>query len=225
MSTTDDDSSDSTLAATAGPVDMKLEVVVIPVSDIDRAKDFYEALGWRLDADIVDGDLRLVQFTPPGACCSVQFGTNLTPAPPGSAQGLYLVASDIELARNELVRRGVEVSGVYHCATGFACRFDTWANSRVGGLAPGRSSYSSFASFRDPDGNGWLLQEVTTRFPGRVGSAETRFSSASDLAGALRRARAAHGAHERDLGDLDSSWPDWYAAYMVAEQSGAELPR
>jgi catechol 2,3-dioxygenase-like lactoylglutathione lyase family enzyme len=204
---------------------MKLEVVVVPVSDVDRAKEFYEQLGWRLDADIADGDVRLVQFTPPGACCSVQFGTNLTPAPPGSAQGLYLVVSDIEVARNDLVRRGVEVSEVYHCATGFACRFDTSANSRVSGLAPGRSSYSSFASFRDADGNGWLLQEVTKRSPGRVGSAEARFSSVSDLAGALWRARAAHGAHERQPGEADASWPEWYAAYIVAEQSGAELPK
>jgi len=225
MSTNEDSGRGSNLAAGAGSVDMKLEVVVIPVSDVERAKEFYEQLGWRLDADVVVGDVRLAQFTPPGAGCSIQFGTNLTPASPGSAQGLYLVVSDIEVARNELVRRGAEVSEVYHCATGFACRFDTWANGRVGGLAPGRSSYSSFASFRDPDGNRWLLQEVTNRLPGRVGSAEARFSSASDLAGALRRARAAHGEHERRIGEADASWPDWYAAYIVAEQSGAELPK
>ncbi|HTV12501.1 MAG TPA: VOC family protein [Acidimicrobiales bacterium] len=225
MSTTEDSSRGSSLAASTDGVDMKLEVVIVPVSDVDRAKEFYEQLGWRLDADVVDGDFRLVQFTPPGAGCSIQFGTNLTPASPGSAQGLHLVVSDIEAARDDLVRRGVEVSEVYHCATGLSCRFDTWANNRVSGLAPGRSSYGSFASFRDPDGNGWLLQEVRARFPGRVGSAGITFGSAGDLAGALRRARTAHGAHERHMGEEDASWPDWYAAYIAAEQSGAELPR
>lgn len=230
MSTTEESGRGSDLAAATDGVGMKLEVVVIPVSDVDRAKEFYEQLGWRLDADIFDGDVRLVQFTPPGGGCSVQFGTNLTTAPPGLVQALYLVVPDIEVARNDLVERGVEVSELYHCATGFACRFGTWANSRASGLDPGRRSYSSFASFRDPDGNGWLLQEVTTRLPGRADPGVTSFSSVSDLAGALRRARAAHGAHERHMGDADVSgpdvsWPDWYAAYMVAEQSGAALPR
>ena len=224
MSTTEDSSQGSGPPASTEAVDMKLEVVVVPVSDVERAKQFYQRLGWRLDADIAVAGVRLVQLTPPGAGCSVQFGTNLTPAPPGSAQGLYLVVSDIGAARNDLVRRGVEVSEVYHCATGFACRFDTWPDGRVSGLAPDRGTYGSFASFRDPDGNGWLLQEVTARLPGRVSPAETRFSSVSDLAGALRRARAAHGAHERRLAEDDTSWPDWYAAYIVAEQSGAELP-
>ena len=225
MSTTEDSSRGSRLAAKGNSVDMKLEVVVIPVSDADRAKRFYDQLGWRLDADISVGEVRLVQFTPPGATCSLQFGTNLAPASPGSPHSLYLVVSDIEVARNDLVRRGVEVSEVYHCATGFACRFDAWASDRVDGLAPGRDSYGSFASFRDPDGNQWLLQEVTTRLPGRVGPSEICFSSVSELAGALRRARAAHGEHERHIGGTDVSWPDWYAAYIVAEQSGAALPR
>jgi catechol 2,3-dioxygenase-like lactoylglutathione lyase family enzyme len=223
MSTTEDNSQGSSMAPRPGSIDMKLEVVLLPVSDVDRAKQFYEQLGWRLDADVAVGDVRLVQLTPPGGGCSVQFGTNLTPAPPGSAQG-YLIVSDVEVARSELLRRGAEVSEVYHCSTGFACRFDAWAEARVSGLAPGRSSYSSFASFRDPDGNGWLLQEVTARLPGRVNSSEVRFSSAADLAAALQRARAAHGAHERHLGDADAGWPDWYAAYILAEQTGAELP-
>ncbi|MGO9873124.1 MAG: VOC family protein [Acidimicrobiia bacterium] len=147
---------------------MNLEVVVIPVSDIDRAKDFYETLGWRLDADVVDDPFRLVQMTPPGSNCSVQFGTGLTTAPPGSAQALYLVVGDIEATRDELLGHGVDVSPAFHCATGFACRFggaDT--KGRVAGPEPQRRSYASFASFRDPDGNGWLLQEITTRLPGR----------------------------------------------------------
>jgi len=223
MSTTEDSSRGPSPASGTGSVGMTLEVVVVPVSDVDRAKQFYERLGWRLDADIVADGVRLVQFTPQGEGCSVQFGTNLTPAPPGSAQA-YLVVADIEVARDQLVRRGVDISEVYHCATGFACRFDVWADGRGSGVAPGRKSYGSFASFRDPDGNGWLLQEVTERLPGRFSSPEVRFSSASELAGALQRARAAHGAYERHLGDADLSWPDWYATYIVAEQTGGELP-
>jgi catechol 2,3-dioxygenase-like lactoylglutathione lyase family enzyme len=205
-------------------VDLKLEVVVIPVSDVDRAKEFYGSLGWRLDADIAAGeDFHLIQFTPPGSECSVQFGTNVTSATPGSAQGLYLIVSDIEPARDELFARDVEVSEVFHEGTRGA-RFHRATNGRVSGPAPDRSSYRSFASFSDPDGNGWLFQEVTTRLPGRIDPATTSFASASDLAGALRRASAAHGEHEKRIGEADPDWPDWYAEYMVREQSGQELP-
>jgi catechol 2,3-dioxygenase-like lactoylglutathione lyase family enzyme len=197
----------------------KLEVVTIPVSDVDRAKAFYGRLGWRLDADFSKDDGRVVQFTPPGSQCSVHFGRNLTSVAPGSAQGLWLIVSDIQAARDELVRRGVEVSEVFHFA-GFN-RVDPGA--RVSGPAPDRRSYASFVSFSDPDGNGWLLQEITTRLPGRV-DAETAFASSADLASALRRAAAAHGEHEKRTGQHDENWPDWYAAYMVAEQAGTELP-
>jgi catechol 2,3-dioxygenase-like lactoylglutathione lyase family enzyme len=201
-------------------VDMKLEVVALPVSDVDRAKEFYGSLGWRLDADFSQGGGRVVQFTPPGSPCSVHFGENITPAAPGSAQGLFLVVSDIQAARDELVGRGVEASEVFHFA-GFN-RVDPGA--RLGGPAAGRSSYGSFVSFSDPDGNGWLLQEITTRLPGRVDPAATSFGSASDLAAAMRRAEAAHGEHEKRTGHRDAEWADWYAAYMAAEQAGGELP-
>jgi catechol 2,3-dioxygenase-like lactoylglutathione lyase family enzyme len=209
-------------------VDMKLEVIVIPVSDLDRAKEFYRRLGWRLDAEFVEGDdFRLMQFTPPGSGCSVIFGKNVTSAAPGSAQGLYLVVSDIEAARQEILRRGVEVSEVFHAATGVHVGTDEpylFGRHRVSGPDPERGSYRSFASFRDPDGNGWLLQEVTTRLPGRIDAAATAFASTADLASALRRAEAAHGEHEKRTGQRDANWPDWYAAYMVAEQTGAPLP-
>jgi catechol 2,3-dioxygenase-like lactoylglutathione lyase family enzyme len=210
-------------------VDMKLEVVVVPVSDVDRAKEFYARLGWRLDADVSSGSgSRLIQFTPPGSGCSIQFGANLfgatvASAAPGSLQGLYLIVTDIEAARDELIAHGVDATEVFHCATGYACRFPG-NNGRVRGPEPERGSYGSFVSFRDPDGNGWLLQEVTTRLPGRVDAAATSFGSASDLAGALRRAEAAHGLHEKRIGHADPNWPDWYAVYMVREQSGRELP-
>jgi catechol 2,3-dioxygenase-like lactoylglutathione lyase family enzyme len=150
-------------------MDMRLEVVVVPVSDTDRATEFYKAMGWRLDADVVSGDdFRLVQFTPPGSACSVQFGKGLTGAAPGSAQDLYLIVADVDAARAELVAQGVEVSEVFHCASGFACRFErTGIDGRVAGLAPDRMSYGSFAKFSDPDGNGWLLQEISARLPGR----------------------------------------------------------
>ena len=206
-------------------VDMKLEAVVIPVSDVDRAKEFYRRLGWRLDADFrFDNGFRVVQFTPPGSGCSLQFGAKITPAGPGSAQGLYLVVSDIEAARNELVTRGVEVSDVFHAGTPGAQFQPEGIPGRVAGPAPDHATYSSFASFSDPDGNGWLLQEVTARLPGRVGTGATSFSSASDLASALRRASAAHGEHEKRIGKADPNWPDWYAEYMVAEQAGTKLP-
>jgi catechol 2,3-dioxygenase-like lactoylglutathione lyase family enzyme len=222
MSSTGVSSNDA--SASVKNVDMKLEVVVIPVSDVDRAKEFYGSLGWRLDADVAAGDdFHLIQFTPPGSGCSVQFGTNVTSATPGSAQGLYLIVSDIEAARDELFARGVEVSEVFHEGTRGA-RFYHAANGRVRGPAPDRSSYGSFASFSDPDGNGWLFQEVTSRLPGRIDSAATSFASANDLASALRRASAAHGEHEERTGEADPNWPDWYARYMVAERAGEELP-
>jgi catechol 2,3-dioxygenase-like lactoylglutathione lyase family enzyme len=206
-------------------VDMKLEVVVIPVSDVDRAKEFYQSLGWRLDADRTAGDnFRLVQFTPPGSGCSVQFGTSLTSAAPGSAQNLYLVVPDIEATRGELLARGVEVGEVFHEGAPGARFHRDGANDHVSGPAPDHASYFSFASFADPDGNTWLFQEVTTRLPGRVDLAATSFGSAADLASAMRRASAAHGEHEKRTGQADANWPDWYAAYMVAEQAGTELP-
>ena len=205
-------------------MDEKLEVVVIPVSDVDRAKEFYASLGWRLDADVAHGDnFRLVQLTPPGSGCSIQFGTGLTSAAPGSAQGLYLTVSDIGAARAEVVAGGVEASDVFHEGAPGG-RFHEDTNGRVSGSAPNDASYGSFVSFSDPDGNGWLFQEVTTRLPGRVDPAVTSFVSASDLADAMRRASAAHGQHEKRIGHADADWPDWYAKYMVAEQAGTELP-
>ena len=210
-------------------VDMKLEIVVIGVSDVDRAKAFYENLGWRLDADFAHGDdWRVIQFTPPGSDCSVIFGKNVTAAAPGSAQGLYLIVSDIEAARDEILRRGVEVSGVFHDAAGVSDGPDEpylLGRRRVSGVDPEHRSYHSYASFRDPDGNGWLFQEITARLPGRIDPATTTFASVNDLAGSLRRAEAAHGLHEKRTGQHDENWPDWYAAYMVAEQTGGELPQ
>jgi catechol 2,3-dioxygenase-like lactoylglutathione lyase family enzyme len=215
--------------ASVARVDMKLEIVVIPVSDVDRAKEFYAKLGWRLDADFAHGDdWRVIQFTPPGSGCSIIFGKNVTAAAPGSAQGLYLIVSDIEAARDELLSRGVAVSEVFHDAGGVYAGTDEpylFGRIRVSGPDPEHRSYRAFASFRDPDGNGWLFQEVTTRLPGRVDSATTTFASANDLASALRRAAAAHGEHEKRIGQHDANWPDWYAAYMVAEQAGEKLPQ
>jgi len=207
-------------------VDERLEAVVIPVSDADAAKEFYGRLGWRLDADFpFDNGFRVVQFTPPGSGCSVHFGTNMTSATPGSAQGLYLIVSDLEATRDELAARGVEVSEVFHAGTPGAQFQPGGTSGRVRGPAPDHASYSSFATFADPDGNGWLLQEVTTRLPGRIDTAETAFASTAGLASALRRAEAAHGEHEKRTGQRDENWPDWYAAYMAAEQAGTELPR
>jgi catechol 2,3-dioxygenase-like lactoylglutathione lyase family enzyme len=208
----------------------KLEIVVIPVSDVDRAKDFYSKLGWRLDADFASGDdFRVIQFTPPGSGCSVIFGKNVTAAAPGSTQGLYLIVSDIEAARTELLSHGVQVSEIFHGASGTYSGPDEpylFGRVRVSGPDPNRGSYRSFASFRDPDGNGWLLQELTTRLQGRIDSGVTSFASVADLAAALRRAGAAHGEHEkRTGGKYDENWPDWYAEYMVSEQSGAEPPK
>jgi catechol 2,3-dioxygenase-like lactoylglutathione lyase family enzyme len=215
---------ESNVATTSTGVDVKLEVVVIPVSDVDRAKEFYSKLGWRLDADRASGNaFRLVQFTPPGSGTSIQFGVHLTSAEPGSAQGLLLAVSDIEAARRRLVAQGVDATEVFHCETGTACRFPG-IGVRVSGLQPERLSYSSFVSFSDPDRNGWLLQEVTNRLPGRV-TGDTAYSSARELAEAMIRAAKAHGQHEARIGKADPNWPDWYAEYMVREQSGQPLPQ
>jgi catechol 2,3-dioxygenase-like lactoylglutathione lyase family enzyme len=221
---TNDPTSDAGVARVA----MKFEVVVIPVSDVDRAKEFYGRLGWRLDADYDNGkDFRVIQFTPPGSGCSIIFGKNVTPAAPGAAQGLYLIVSDVQAVRNELLNRGVEVSEVFHDAAGVYAGADEpylFGRVRVSGPDAEHRSYRSFASFRDPDGNGWLFQEITTRLPGRIDPASTTFASANDLASAFRRAAAAHGEHEKRVGAADPNWPDWYAKYMVAEQAGTELP-
>ena len=207
-------------------IDMKLEAIVIPVADVDRAKEFYGRLGWRLDADFAfDNGFRVVQCTPPGSGCSVQFGTNITPVAPGSARGLYLVVSDIESARNEIAARGIQVSEVFHPGTPGAQFQSDGTSGRFGGLAPDHGSYSSFATFSDPDGNSWLLQEVTTRLPGRIALGGAAFASANDLASAFRRAEAAHGEHEKRTGQRDANWSDWYAAYIIAEQAGKELPQ
>jgi catechol 2,3-dioxygenase-like lactoylglutathione lyase family enzyme len=225
VSTTGAASTGAHSPASAKHVDLKLEVVVIPVSDVDRAKNFYGSLGWRLDADFpFDNGVRIVQFTPPGSQASIQFGERLTTAPPGSAQNLYLVVSDVAAARHALVARGVEVSDVFHPAAPGGQFQPDGTNNRISGRAPDNATYGSFATFSDPDGNGWLLQEVTTRLPGRIDAAETAFASAADLASALRRAEAAHGEHEKRTGQPDANWPDWYATYMVAEQAGEELP-
>jgi catechol 2,3-dioxygenase-like lactoylglutathione lyase family enzyme len=207
-------------------VDLKFEAVVIPVADVDRSKEFYTGLGWRLDADFpFDNGFRVVQLTPPGSPASVQFGTNITTAEPGSAQGLYLVVSDVEAARTDLLGRGAEVSEVFHPGAPGA-QFEVGdTGARVSGPADERSSYSSFATFSDPDGNTWLLQEITTRLPNRVDPTETTYSSAPDLEAALKRAAAAHGEHEARTGQADENWPAWYAAYMVAEATGTELPQ
>lgn len=211
-------------------IDMKFEIVVIPVTDVDRAKRFYGDLGWRLDADYAseDGRYRVIQFTPPGSACSVIFGKNVTAAIPGSAQGMYLIVSDIEAARNELVARGVEISDVFHDAPGVYDGPDEpylFGRFRVNGLHPEHSSYRSFASFNDPDGNGWLFQEITQRLPGRVEADVATFSSPKDFAAALRRAEAAHGEHEKSSGgQRDENWPEWYADYLIREQQGKAPP-
>jgi catechol 2,3-dioxygenase-like lactoylglutathione lyase family enzyme len=219
----------TTAAETAKPqtTAMKLEVVVIPVSDVERAKRFYADLGWRLDADFAGDDYRVIQFTPPGSGCSVIFGRNVTAAAPGSAEGLYLIVADVETVRNDLLARGVKVSEVFHDGGGVFAGPDEpylFGRLRVRGADPEHRSYRSYASFRDPDGNGWLFQEVTTRLPGRV-EGETAFASSAELAATLRRAEAAHGEHEKRTGVRDANWPDWYAEYMVREQAGKELPQ
>jgi catechol 2,3-dioxygenase-like lactoylglutathione lyase family enzyme len=203
--------------ATGAGVDMKLEVDVIPVSDVERSKLFYCRLGWRLDADDSPADgVRIVQFTPPGSACSVTFGQGISAAAPGTAEGA-LIVSDIEAAHGELVGRGITASEVWHGAA-----FPLEA--RLGGPDPEHTSYGSFFAFTDPDGNAWLVQEVTTRHPGRLDPATTTYASANDLASALRRAAAAHGEHEKRAGQRDANWAAWYAAYMAGEQTGTERP-
>src|SRR5262245_11067047 len=206
-------------------VDFSIEALVIPVSDVDRSKEFYANLGWRLDADFAfDNGFRVVQFTPPGSRASVQFGSNITPAQPGSAHGLYLVVADIEAARDQLLAHATKVSEVFHAGTpGAQFQLDS-DSGRLDGPADDRASYGSFATFSDPDGNSWLLQEVTRRLPGRIDSPDTSYSSATDLSRALLRAALAHGEHEKLTGEYDEKWPVWYAAYMVAERAGDELP-
>jgi catechol 2,3-dioxygenase-like lactoylglutathione lyase family enzyme len=218
----------ATETPSARRLDMKLEIAVIPVSDVDRAKEFYAKLGWRLDADyaLPAGDFRVIQFTPPGSASSVIFGKNVTAAAPGSAQGLYLVVSDIEAARKELIARGIKVSEVFHGDGVYAGPDEPYlfGRHRVTGPDPEHRTYRSFASFNDPDGNGWLLQEITARLPGRV-EGDTTFTSSADLASALKRAAVAHGEHEkRNGGKHDENWADWYAEYIVREQAGLELP-
>jgi catechol 2,3-dioxygenase-like lactoylglutathione lyase family enzyme len=230
VSTTQASTSTTTSATTSAshPVeDLKLEVVVIPVSDVDRAKAFYAGLGWREDADFAfDNGFRVVQLNPPGSPASVQFGTRITDAEPGTAQGLYLVVSDIQAARDQIAAHGVQISEVFHPVEPGAQFTPGAASGRAGGRDDAGSSYGSFATFADPDGNTWLLQEVTARIPGRIDSAATSFASVHDLEESLVRASTAHGEHEaRNGGEYDEQWPAWYAAYMVAEQSGAELPR
>jgi catechol 2,3-dioxygenase-like lactoylglutathione lyase family enzyme len=220
----------TTAAVPSQSTPFKLEIVVIPVSDVDRAKDFYAKLGWRLDADFAAGDdFRVIQFTPPGSGCSVIFGKNVTAAVPGSTQGLYLIVSDIEAARSELLSRGAPISEIFHgAAVGYGGTDEPYlfGRIRVEGPDSERRSYRSFASFKDPDGNGWLLQELTTRLPGRIDSGVTGYASVADLAAALRRAAAAHGKHEADTGGkYDENWPDWYSQFMASEQSGAEPPK
>ena len=229
MSTTEVLHKDATSDAGVARVDTKLEIVIIPVSDTDRAKEFYSGLGWRLDADYDNGsDFRVIQFTPPGSACSVIFGRNVTGAVPGSAQGLYLIVSDIQTARNDLLRRGVKISEVFHGGGDVYAGPDEpylFGRIRVTGPDPEHRSYRSFASFSDPDGNGWLFQELTHRAPGRVDTDVTTFTSSADLAAALRRAEAAHGEHEkRSGGQRDENWPDWYAEYLIREQAGKDLP-
>jgi len=198
----------------AATVDLKLEVVVIPVSDVDRAKRFYASLGWRLDADFAfDNGFRVVQFTPPGSACSVQFGTNITSAAPGSAQGLYLIVSDVAAARIDLVARGIDVSEVFHPGTPGA-QFQLDGSGRISGPAPEHATYNSFATFRDPDGNGWLLQEVTTRLPGR-GLSNLDVATLTEL---LEEAEKHHGEYEPTA--PKHHWSGWYGAYIVARQEG-----
>jgi catechol 2,3-dioxygenase-like lactoylglutathione lyase family enzyme len=225
MTTTTDSTKTARNEIQVAKTDLKLEVVVIPVADPDRSRAFYEALGWRLDADFAfDNGFRVVQFTPPGSGTSIQFGSMITDAAPGNARGLYLIVSDIHAAREELATLGAEISEIFHPgAPGAQFARDTTA--RVAGPAPEHESYGSFATFMDPDGNEWLLQEVTTRLVGRIATAATTYASTADLANAMRRASVAHGEHEKRMGgEYDVNWPEWYAAYMVAEQTGSELP-
>jgi catechol 2,3-dioxygenase-like lactoylglutathione lyase family enzyme len=202
----------ATEVPSARTVDMKLEVVVIPVSDGERSVKFYKSLGWR--QDVTPPGSGVFQFTPPGSGCSVQWGVGRTTAAPGSAQGLWLIVSDLQAAIDKLAAAGVAVDEVFHVGP----------KGKESGLDPQHGTYRSFASFRDPDGNRWLFQEITARLPGRIDPGATTYADASDLANAMRRAEAAHGEHEKRTGQRDANWSDWYASYMVAEQSGAKLP-
>jgi catechol 2,3-dioxygenase-like lactoylglutathione lyase family enzyme len=199
---------------------MKLEVVVLPVSDVDRARDFYKRLGWRLDADFATDELRVVQLTPPGSQASIIFGTNVTSAEPGSIDALQLTVSDIDAARDALISGGADVSEVFHDSGGVFHHAGT--EGRVPGPAEDHADYGSFASFSDPDGNRWMLQEIRTRLPGRVTGAA--YDSSAELAAALDRAKAAHGEHEQRTGEADPNWPEWYARYMVSEQTREAPP-
>jgi catechol 2,3-dioxygenase-like lactoylglutathione lyase family enzyme len=228
MATLDYENRSALKDAGTAKIDMKLEIVVIPVADAERAKKFYANLGWRLDADFSAGEeWRVIQFTPPGSSCSVIFGNNVTPAAPGSAKGLYLIVADINAAREQLLRCGVHASEVFHPGSVLTGPDEPsiFGRLRAKGLDPEHRSYRSLVSFSDPDGNGWFLQEITTRLPGRIDSSTTSFASVNDLVSALLRAKAAHGEHEKRTGTRDENWADWYATYMVAEQSGGELPK
>jgi catechol 2,3-dioxygenase-like lactoylglutathione lyase family enzyme len=195
--------------------DLKLEVITIPVSDPERAKEFYAGLGWRLDADFELGGSRAIQFTPPGSLCSIHFGIGSPPTPAGTPPGLFLIVTDIEASRADLIARGVEVGPIFHRTP----------DGVADGPDPDRNSYNSLAAWSDPDGNGWLLQEIVNRLPGRIDNGITSYSSVTDLAEAMRRASVAHGEHEKRTGEADANWPDWYATYMASEQSGAEPPK
>jgi catechol 2,3-dioxygenase-like lactoylglutathione lyase family enzyme len=221
MSTTATRGQDATTEPRAAKVALKLEVAIVPVSDVERAAEFYRRLGWRLDADVVAGEIRILQFTPPGSQCSIIFGKGVVPAKPGSADNLVLAVNDLEAARSDLSARGVKVSEVFHYSHGPF--IDDVENPHVNGRDPQGRSYFSFASFEDPDGNVWLLQEITQRIPGRV-TGDTTYASVSDLAQALRRAEAAHGPYEARLGQRDENWPEWYAEFLVREQRGEGLP-
>ena len=202
---------------------MKLEVVVLPVSDVERAKRFYAALGWHLDIDFAaSSQYRVIQFTPPGSACSIIFGSGITAPAPGSVQGLHLIVSDIEAARSDLIDRGVKVSEPFYDGGGIFHHLN--GEGVIAGLQPQRRSYGTYASFSDPDGNGWFLQEVTGRLPGHELSSDVEFTSSTELARALRRAEAAHADHERRIGKQDANWADWYADYISAEQGGKPLP-
>jgi catechol 2,3-dioxygenase-like lactoylglutathione lyase family enzyme len=207
MSSTQTITKPSTEGFTAATVDLKLEVVVLPVSDVDRAKRFYQGLGWRLDGDFTNGDaFHAIQMTPPGSPCSIHFGKGITPATPGSVKNLYLVVSDIEAARRELIARGAEVGELFH--------FTSIGGKPEPGPHPDGSSYFTYATFSDPDGNSFLLQEITTRFPGR-GLSNLDVPNLTEL---LREAEERHGAYEASA--PKHHWSDWYAGYIVAREQG-----
>jgi catechol 2,3-dioxygenase-like lactoylglutathione lyase family enzyme len=214
MSTTHISNEQATRTSNAEAIDETLEVVVIPVSDVERAKRFYSGLGWRQDADFAfDNGFRVVQFTPPGSACSIQFGTNITSSTPGSAQGLYLIVSDIDAAHDQLALRGAKISDVFHAAAPGAQFQRNGGTSRVSGPAPQHASYGSFATFSDPDGNGWLLQEIKTRLPGRGLSLDI-----PTLTVLLQEAEQRHGDYEAK--GPKHHWSEWYSGYIVARERG-----